>query len=382
MTAPLASHGLIGDGASLAVAFAIGIAFGWALERAGLGSARKLMGQFYLTDFTVFKVMFTAILTAMLGTFWLSRVGFLDLGAVYVPDTFLAPQLVGGIVFGIGFALAGLCPGTSCVAAATGRGDGMAVVAGMLSGVTLTGLAFHRLKAFYESGARGTFTLPDLLHVPYGVVVCGVVAVALTGFRLTSVIRRPPPGSPDLERASDIDLRRHAIMTVTALVFAISAAVVGNPSAVAATGHITPIELASWIKDRRPGLRVVDVRSPAAFDDYHVPTAEHQSRRALDAWPRTTDQVVVIYGDDDGQSADVVKSLHGRVQAFVLSGGVPAWIADVMSPTLATNASLQDQAVFAKTSELSRYFGGTPRTGVASTDPPAHAVRQLRRRGC
>ena len=135
-------------------------------------------------------------------------------------------------------------------------------------------------------------------------------------------------------------------------------------------GHISPIELASWIKDRRPGLRVIDVRSPAAFDDYHVPTAEHQSSQALDAWPRTTDQVVVIYGDDDGQSADVVKSLHGRVQAFVLSGGVPAWIADVMSPTLATNASPQDQAAFAKTSELSRYFGGTPRTGVATTAHP------------
>ena len=85
MTAPLASHGLIGDGASLAVAFAIGIAFGWSLERAGLGSARKLMGQFYLTDFTVFKVMFTAILTAMLGTFWLRALGFLDLARCTFP---------------------------------------------------------------------------------------------------------------------------------------------------------------------------------------------------------------------------------------------------------------------------------------------------------
>ncbi len=91
---------------------------------------------------------------------------------------------------------------------------------------------------------------------------------------------------------------------------------------------------------------------------------------------------MVIYGDDDQQSADVVKSLRGRVQALVLSGGVPAWMADVMSPTLATHASLQDQAAFAKTSELSRYFGGTPRTGVATTNPPAHAVQQVRRRGC
>src|SRR4051794_20925526 len=108
-------------------AILIGIAFGFTLERAGLGSARKLTGQFYFTDFTVFKVMFSGIVVAMLGAFWLAHFGVLDLSRVYVPETFLLPQLIGGIVFGIGFVIAGLCPGTSCVAAATGRGDGLAV---------------------------------------------------------------------------------------------------------------------------------------------------------------------------------------------------------------------------------------------------------------
>jgi uncharacterized protein len=179
MSAPFA----IGDGASLFIAVAIGIAFGWTLERAGLGSARKLAGQFYLTDLTVFKVMFSAIVTAMLGAFWLSRLGLLDLSRVYVPETWLAPQLVGGLVFGAGFAIAGLCPGTSCVSAATGRGDGLTVVAGMFFGVLATGLAFSPLQRFYESTARGALTLPQVLHVPYGVVVCAVVAMALLGFR-------------------------------------------------------------------------------------------------------------------------------------------------------------------------------------------------------
>ena len=129
------------------MAFAIGIAFGWALERAGLGSARKLMGQFYLTDFTVFKVMFSAIVTAMLGTFWLARLGVLDLSArLRARDVPRAAARRRASLFGVGFALAGLCPGTSCVAAATGRGDGLAVVGGMLSGVSLTGLAFDRLQ--------------------------------------------------------------------------------------------------------------------------------------------------------------------------------------------------------------------------------------------
>ena len=165
------------------VALLIGIAFGFTLERAGLGNARKLAGQFYFTDLTVFKVMFSAILVAMLGAFWLARLGILDLRGVYVPETWLVPQLVGGLVFGVGFALAGLCPGTSCVAAATGRIDGVLVVIGMFAGVLVTGLAFAPLQRLYESTSRGTLTLPDLLHVPYGVVVCAIVAFALLAFR-------------------------------------------------------------------------------------------------------------------------------------------------------------------------------------------------------
>jgi hypothetical protein len=76
--APLYEYGRFGDGASLAVAVLLGIAFGWFLERGGMGSARKLAGQFYLTDLSVLKLMFSAILTAMLGLFWLSWAGLLD----------------------------------------------------------------------------------------------------------------------------------------------------------------------------------------------------------------------------------------------------------------------------------------------------------------
>jgi uncharacterized membrane protein YedE/YeeE len=183
VTAPFFELGLFGHAVSLAMAVAIGIAFGWTLERAGLGNAPKLAGQFYRTDFTVFKVMFSAILVAMLGTFWLGRAGILDLARVYVPETWLLPQLLGGALFGIGFVAAGLCPGTSCVAAATGRVDGMAVMIGMFSGVLLTGLAFGPLRHFYESTSRGPVTLPDVFHLSYGAVVGGIVVMALAAFR-------------------------------------------------------------------------------------------------------------------------------------------------------------------------------------------------------
>jgi uncharacterized membrane protein YedE/YeeE len=192
MTAPFFEFGLFGDRAALVIAVVIGVAFGWSLERAGLGSARKLVGQFYLTDFTVFKVMFSAIITAMLGTFWLGWLGVLDLSRVYVPETYIWPQLVGGLVFGVGFVVGGLCPGTSCVAAATGRGDGAVLVAGMFVGVLVTGLAFPLIQTFAESGARGAWILPDVFHATYGVVDAGVVAVALGGFFIAERIEGRP----------------------------------------------------------------------------------------------------------------------------------------------------------------------------------------------
>src|SRR5256885_12447726 len=126
--------------------------------------------------------MFSAIGVGMLGAFWLGRLGLLELSRVEVPGTWLVPQAVGGLVFGAGMAMAGLCPGTSCVAAASGRGDGLAVLAGMFGGVLATGLAFAPLRELYSATPRGPLTLPDLPGVPYGPVVVPVGVVALVGF--------------------------------------------------------------------------------------------------------------------------------------------------------------------------------------------------------
>jgi uncharacterized membrane protein YedE/YeeE len=188
--APFFELGFAGEGVSLAIALIIGIAFGWALESSGMGSARKLAGQFYLRDLTVFKVLFTAILTAMLGVFWFGWIGVLDVSRVYVPETWIVPQLVGGIVFGVGFAMAGLCPGTSCVSAATGRIDGVATVGGMFAGILGIGPLFPKLQSFYESTPRGAFTLPQVLGVSYGALVFLVVVLAMIGFGAAEALEK------------------------------------------------------------------------------------------------------------------------------------------------------------------------------------------------
>jgi uncharacterized protein len=179
---PLSETGVLGPAGVLLTAPLIGFAFGWCLERGGLGEARKLAGQFYLTDLTVFKVLFSALVTAMLGAFWLDRLGLLDLDLVYLPETFVLPQAVGGALFGAGFLLGGLCPGTSCVAAAAGRLDGLAVIGGMLLGVVLFNLAFDWVAPFYESTALGAVTFAELAGISRGAGVALVTALALAGF--------------------------------------------------------------------------------------------------------------------------------------------------------------------------------------------------------
>jgi hypothetical protein len=182
MSAPLYKYGLFGDEASLVVAFLVGIGFGFFLERAGFGSAKKLVSQFYLNDLAVFKVMFTAIVTAMLGVTYLSWMGLLDLGLVYLVPTYWIAQVVGGLVLGVGFVVGGYCPGTSIVSAATGRLDGLAFVLGFAGGTLGFAVAFPLVKGLYTAGDLGTKTLPQILGLPWGILVFAVVLMAVGGF--------------------------------------------------------------------------------------------------------------------------------------------------------------------------------------------------------
>src|SRR6266508_5425944 len=115
----------------------IGFSFGFTLEMSGFGNSRKLAAQFYLTDLTVLKVMFTAIVTAMVLLFGAVGLGLLDFGQVWVNPTYLASGLLGGLIMGVGFIVGGFCPTTSLAAASTGKVDGMFFVFGGFFGAFL-----------------------------------------------------------------------------------------------------------------------------------------------------------------------------------------------------------------------------------------------------
>ena len=176
MMLPLSSSMEWTVAADLAIAFALGTGFGFALERAGFGSARKLTAVFYLYDMAVVKVMFTAIVTAMTGLSVLAAVGMLDLAEIYVEPTSLVAQALGGLVFGAGFILGGYCPGTSIAAVATGRKDGIAFALGMLAGVLAYVELTPGIDDWIKANAQGEMTLPSVTGLPMGWFALAFVA--------------------------------------------------------------------------------------------------------------------------------------------------------------------------------------------------------------
>ena len=134
--------------------------------------------------------MFTAIITALLGLYWLSWLGVLDLSLVHVSPTYVLPQLLGGLIFGIGFVTGGYCPGTSCVAAATGKIDGFVTLFGILVGILFAAELFEPLSGFLFSTSLGTLTIPEVLSLSPGTTVLFVVLLALGGFVGAEAIER------------------------------------------------------------------------------------------------------------------------------------------------------------------------------------------------
>lgn len=179
---PLYKFGWFDFAYSLQLAGLIGFFFGFVLERAGFGNPRKLTAIFYLRDFAVLKVMFTAIVVCSLGLLYFSLAGWIDLGRVYLLPTYLWPQIAGGFLLGVGFVMGGYCPTTSVVAAVTGKLDGLVFIVGMILGSLVFAEIFPALKGFYEAGSMGAVRLNDVLGIHSGLVALLVCLMAVGAY--------------------------------------------------------------------------------------------------------------------------------------------------------------------------------------------------------
>ncbi len=237
LIAPLAKTGFISAATNLWLAIPIGFVFGFALFHAGFTDSRRIAWAFYFKDVGVPVVMFSAIVTGMLGLWGLSLVGVLDISQVYMLPTFLLPMAVGGLLFGIGMVIGGYCPGTAAAAIATGKVDGLVFVVGFLVGSLIFGDFFPVWGDFYNSNYLGVFRLDQWLGVPLGVMVLLIVLVAVGGslFLRQVQYRFWPVAEVDPERKKVIRLQ--AVLIGTAVLVALVYAFFGNPSFIGFEGE-------------------------------------------------------------------------------------------------------------------------------------------------
>jgi hypothetical protein len=144
----------------------LGMGFGFVLERAGFGNPNKLTGQFRLTDWSVFKVMFTAIVFAAIGLLIFEKVGLVDAGNLFVPPAYLGAAAIGGALVGAGFAIGGYCPGTSVVGFMSGRIDAAIFLIGLLLGTVLFAGIYPAIESWTTLGEYvKADSLPDAFNI-------------------------------------------------------------------------------------------------------------------------------------------------------------------------------------------------------------------------
>jgi hypothetical protein len=161
----------------LGLGFLFGVIFGFLLQKGGVAKYEVLIGMLLLEDFTVMKVMISAVTVGMIGIYALHTAGLVKL---HIKPTRYGANTLGGILFGIGFGLAAYCPGTGAAALGQGNYDAIAVLVGLLAGSYVFAEASGWLaRTLNHWGDRGILTLDRVLNLKPRVLVPVVATVLI-----------------------------------------------------------------------------------------------------------------------------------------------------------------------------------------------------------
>jgi uncharacterized protein len=176
-------------GKKLVTAMIFGFAFGFLLQKGAAGKYNVLLGQLLLQDFTVLKIMGTAIVVGMVGVFTLHHFAKVNL---HIQPTKIGAQIIGGLIFGAGFALIAYCPGTGAAALGQGSWDALFGMAGLIVGSYIFAELSGWLKETVETwGNKGKVTLADVFHARRSTVIVAMAVLLTAGlFALSRLTTR------------------------------------------------------------------------------------------------------------------------------------------------------------------------------------------------
>lgn len=172
------------DYGTAGTALAVGILFGFVLEQAGFGSPCKLTAQFRLTDWSVFKVMFTAIITAAIGILLLQINNTFGAQTFFIAEAHVWALVTGAALIGAGFAIGGYCPGTSVVGLGSGRIDGLIFMLGMVIGVLAFSSVYDSavVQGILDSFHVEALTMYELLGISPWTMVMIMAGMLVAGY--------------------------------------------------------------------------------------------------------------------------------------------------------------------------------------------------------
>jgi rhodanese-related sulfurtransferase len=301
---------------------------------------------------TVLKVMFTAIVVASVLIFLATSIGLLDFERIWVNPTYLYPGIVGGLIMGVGFIIGGFCPGTSLVAAATGKVDGLIFVLGVGLGVFAFGESVQSFEGFFNSSHMGRFMLPELLGISTGWTVLALVLMALAMFYGAEVAEEVFGRKRTLQEMQWLPhgmAKAAGAVGLVALGFLL--AFRGQPSAeekwhfVAARegaklerreAYVNPAEVVELEKDPTLYVRILDVRDESDYNLFHLTGSERLSPetiaapgvvRSLISVPENTVYFLVSNDEEAATRAWQLLKGSGLLNLYIVEGGINRWLA-------------------------------------------------------
>lgn len=389
----------LGSPQAFLAALLIGLAFGFSLEQAGFGSSRKLAGIFYFRDMTVLKVMFTAMVTGMVGLSYCMAMGWVGPDQIYFMPTVYGAQIVGGLLFGIGFAMGAWCPGTAAVGVASGKLDALLFLGGAGLGSILFNELFSVVRPLYTWGSSGVQFVWQSLGVSHPGFAFGLALVAVACFWGAEYIERIRVGGGRYFNSPFLKAFSLAILVAAGGLFVVfpSAGVAGRTSeltgqtgaerttdeagflAAVETGadHVAPEQLADWLMTGRPDLVVIDIRTPEEYAAFHIRGASNIAMTDLPRHlePRKNTGIVVLYSNGmthPAQASDALTRLGFR-NVRILTDGLDGFMRHCLKPVSLRPEPLSHEAA-ARIRAWRAHFLGQPTSqgaAVHSTAPTA-----------
>ena len=163
--------------AQIVLGLVTGFVFGFLLQKGGVTSYDVIIGQLLLTDFTVVKIMLSAIVVGMIGIYIMKAAGLVRL---HVARGSLGATVVGGLIFGTGFAVLGYCPGTAAAAFGAGAVDALIGMVGIAIGAGIFARLYPALdRSILKKGTFPADTIPEVIGVKPGIVVIGMTILII-----------------------------------------------------------------------------------------------------------------------------------------------------------------------------------------------------------